>query len=204
MTDTNGLLSNRLTWHRHAAKAAAFFFCFALHSRGEGRLTAAGLGEPVFADRETSATFALPQAAEKNWRLTLSLAGTPSNSVEIAFGRDSNTNAVLDAEETAAAVGWDRGVWFASGGPGLEERFTAAPSGCALTLDVRFAVNGAVKQAAFSEGKSPLPFEGMPAAPAWLDPAGWDTLRLTARGAGVRAEAARVSVFPDGTSVTLK
>jgi hypothetical protein len=176
----------------------------ALFPAAAERLTVAGLGEPVSADRETSAAFALPRPSERNWRLSLSLEGTPSNSVEIAFGRDANTNAMLDAEETAAAVGWDRGTWFASGGPGLEERFTAPPSGCSLTLDIRSAVNGAVKQAACSEGGSPLPVEGMPAAPAWLDPAGWDTLRLTARGAGVRAEAARVSVFPDGTSVTFK
>jgi hypothetical protein len=189
--------------HR-AVKTATFFFCSALSAAAAERLTVAGLGEPAFADRETSATFALPQPSERNWRLALSLEGTPSNSVEIAFGRDSNANAALDAEEIAATVGWDRGMWFASGGPGLEERFTAAPSGCALTLDIRSAVNGAVKQAGFSEGKSPLPFGGMPAAPAWLDPSGWDTLRLTARGAGVRAEAAQVSVFPDGTSIRLK
>lgn len=168
------------------------------------RLAVPGAGEPAFADGETSSTFALPRADGRNWRLTLCLAGTPSNRVEIAFGRDANTNGVLDAEETSASVGWDRGVWAASGGEWLGERYTAAPSGCALTLDVRFSGDGAAESAAFSEGGVPLAFDGLAAAPAWLDPRPWDLARLTARGAGVRAESAEIVSFQDGTSVTIR
>lgn len=167
------------------------------------RVRVESLGEPQFADRETSATFALPAASGRNWRLTLSLEGTPSNRVEVAFGRDSNTNGVLDAEETAAAAGWDRGVWAVSGGGGLGERHTAEPSGGALTLDVRLPASGGASPS-FRDGGGPLSFAGLPAAPAWLDPRLWDTARLTARGAGVRAEDAAVVSFPDGTSVRLK
>ena len=168
------------------------------------RFGMAGAGAPVFADLESSETFALPPPGAGNWRLSLSLAGTPSNCVEIALGRDANTNAVLDADETAAVLGWDRGVWFAGGGPGLEERFTATPSGDTLTLDVSFSASGAVRLAAFREGAAALPFAGMPPAPAWLDPRLWDTARLTARGGGPRAEAAEIRTFPDGTSLILK
>ena len=168
------------------------------------RFDMAGAGEPAFADLETSATFSLPGAAAGNWRLALTLEGTPSNCVEIAFGRDADTNGALDADEISAAVGWDRGVWFASGGPGLEERFEAAPSGGALALDIYLTAAGAVKSAAFREGDSPLAFAGMPPVPAWLDPRRWDTARLTARGGGARAEAAEIRVFPDGTHIILK
>jgi hypothetical protein len=169
------------------------------------RIRVGDLGEPRFADRETSATFALPAASGRNWRLTLSLAGTPSNRVEVAFGRDADTNGVLDAEETAATAGWDRGVWAVSGGGGLGERHTAEPSGGTLTLDIRLpASGGASPAAAFRDGGGPLAFAGLPAAPGWLDPRLWDTARLTARGAGVRAEEALTVSFPDGTSVRLK
>ena len=167
------------------------------------RVRVESLGEPRFADRETSATFALPAASGRNWRLTLSLAGTPSNRVEVAFGRDSNTNGVLAAEEIAASVSWDRGVWAVSGGEGLGERHTAEPSGDTLTLDIRLPSSGGAP-ASFRDGGGPLAFAGLPAAPAWLDPRLWDTARLTARGAGVRAEDASVVSFPDGTSVRLK
>ena len=168
------------------------------------RLALPGAGATTSDDLESSETFALPPASEGNWRLTLTLEGTPSNRVEIAFGRDANTDTALGADETAAMIGWDRGMWFASGGPGLEELFTAAPSGDTLTLDISISASGAVRLATFSEGGRPLPFPGMAAVPAWLDPRKWDTARLTARGGGARAESAEISVFPDGTLIRLK
>ena len=170
------------------------------------RLAISGAGDPSeFADLESSETFALPLARPGgHWRLTLTLEGTPSNCVEVAFGRDANTNSVLNADEISTTIGWDRGAWFASGGPGLEERFTATPSGGTLTLDICLTAAGAMRSASFSDAGGPLPFAGMPAAPAWLDPRGGDTARLTARGGGSRAEAAEISVFPDGTLIRLK
>ena len=168
------------------------------------RLHMADAGEPEFADLESSATFSLPPAGAGNWRLTLSLEGTPSNCVEVAFGRDANTNAVLDVEEITATIGWDRGVWFVGGGAGLEERFTATPSGGTLTLDIYFTSAGVMRPAAFREGNSPLPFADMPPVPAWLDPRRWGTARLTARGGGARAESAEVTAFPDGTHIIMK
>jgi hypothetical protein len=184
--------------------AAAFALAAASALPAE-RLSMGGAGEPVFADRETSAAFALPEPGENgNWRLTLTLDGTPSNAVELAFGRDSNSNAVLDVEEICASVGWDRGVWFAGGAPALSERFTAAPSGHSLTLDVRIPKSGAAPSAAFSGNGAPIAFAGLPKSPAWLDPRQWDTAVLTARGGGARAEAAEIRVFPGGTTIILK
>ena len=202
MTDTNVLTLGRRSGC--PGFLAALLLCVTLNVSAAERLVLSGLGEPPFADSETSSTFALPRADGQNWRLTLCLAGTPSNRVEIAFGRDANTNGVLDAEEMSAAVGWDRGVWAAAGGAGLGERYTAAPSDCALTLDVRLAADGSAESAAFREPAAPLAFEGLAAMPAWLDPRQWDIARLTARGAGVRAEAAEIVSFADGTSVRIK
>ena len=185
---------------------AAGIMVFALPSMAErGVMSVPGAGTPAYADLETSETFALPKAVPGNhWRLTLALEGTASNCVEVAFGRDANTNAVLDVEEITATIGWDRGVWFVGGGSGLEERFTATPSGSTLTLDVYLTAANVMRSATFSEGRRPLPFADMPPAPAWLDPRKWDTAQLTARGGGPRAEAAEISVFPDGTLIRLK
>jgi hypothetical protein len=185
--------------------AGTMILTFAFPAMAErGVMSVPGAGAPAYADLETSETFALPRANPGNWRLTLTLEGTASNCVEVAFGRDADTNAVLGAGEIVATVGWDRGVWFVAGGDGLEQRFTATPSGNTLTLDIYLASAGGVKSAAFGEGRRPLPFAGMPPVPAWLDPRKWDTARLTARGGGARAETAEISVFPDGTLIRLK
>ena len=38
--------------------------------------------------------------------------GTPTNSLEVAFGRDSNTNGVLDVQEIDTVYGWRGGRYF--------------------------------------------------------------------------------------------
>ena len=38
--------------------------------------------------------------------------GTPTNNLEVAFGRDSNTNGVLDVQEIDTAYGWRGGRYF--------------------------------------------------------------------------------------------
>ena len=38
--------------------------------------------------------------------------GTPTNNLEVAFGRDSNTNVVLDVQEIDTVYGWRGGRYF--------------------------------------------------------------------------------------------
>ena len=38
--------------------------------------------------------------------------GTPTNNLEVAFGRDSNTNGVLDVQEIDTVYGWRGGRYF--------------------------------------------------------------------------------------------
>ena len=183
---------------------------------GAERFSVEGLGAPVFADREVSRTFALPPARNGNWRLELSVAGTASNHVEVALGTDSDGNGVLEDGETSAVVGWACGEWFVLGGEGLGGRWTAAPAssgGGMLVMDIRTAVSGVWEGVSFRDGGGAAGLGelgiwnqelGIRAAPAWLNPAAWDAARVTARGAGDRGEAARVSVFADGAILILK
>ena len=64
-------------------------------------------------DTEVSTNVPLSCAKENARHLlaSLELAGTPSNNVEIAFGRDANTNGVLEVGEIGMTVGWDCGQW---------------------------------------------------------------------------------------------
>ena len=44
--------------------------------------------------------------------LTLSAVATPSNNVQIAFGKDADADGVLAPEETQVTLGFDCGEWF--------------------------------------------------------------------------------------------
>ena len=98
---------------------------------GFGAVEVGGLPAWEFADTEvsTNVPFAFPQVNVKHFFLSMELAGTPSNNVQVAFGRDANTNGVLEVEEAGFAIGWDCGEWRVRGClgsleglGGLEER----------------------------------------------------------------------------------
>ena len=80
---------------------------------GLGAVEVGGLPAWEFADTEvsTNVPFAFPQANVKHLLLSLELAGTPSNNVQVALGRDANTNGVLEVGETGFEIGWDCGRW---------------------------------------------------------------------------------------------
>ncbi|NCB06062.1 MAG: hypothetical protein EOM69_11175, partial [Clostridia bacterium] len=111
------------------------------------RLTVNSPLQPLYADLETAATFALPQPSERNWRLDISGALSASNRLTCSFGADANTNAVLDAEEITAVLSWEGGAWVVLGGPDLGTRYAAQPSGGALRLDIRFRKDGTIASA---------------------------------------------------------
>lgn len=67
-----------------------------------------------YADTEavTNVSFSAGLAGDNVFAFALELDATPSNNVEVAFGRDANGNGALDDSEAAFAVGWDCGEWF--------------------------------------------------------------------------------------------
>ena len=44
--------------------------------------------------------------------LSISIDATPTNTLQIAFGRDENSDGILDWQETEFLLGWKCGVWF--------------------------------------------------------------------------------------------
>ena len=188
-----------ITRPHYAILAALLLACSA---SAADRLTVNSPLQPLYADLETAATFALPQPSERNWRLDISGALSASNRLTCSFGADANTNAVLDAEEITAVLSWEGGAWVVLGGPDLGTRYTAAPSGGALRLDIRFRKDGSISSAGLRDSGQPLAFDG-PAA-GLLDPKQWDIACLKARGFGERAEALQVAVYPDGTTIRIR
>ena len=65
---------------------------------------------------DTESTFGCPH---EDWldigrhiELWLSLFATPSNNVQVAFGKDANADGILAPEETQFVAGFDCGTWF--------------------------------------------------------------------------------------------
>lgn len=186
--------------HHIATILFVFFYCAS--APAADHLIVNGLGQPTFADLETAATFTLPQPSARNWKLEISGALTASNRLECCFGFDANSNAVLEANEILAAVAWESGEWAVLGGSDLESRYTAAPSGTALRLDIRFGADGAVSETVFRDSGQPLAFGS--SAAGLLNPKQWNLACLKARGFGDRAEVFQVSVYPDGTAIKIR
>ena len=68
----------------------------------------------VHADTETATNVPFAVALDVAGRLSFDLVcrATPSNNVEVAFGRDADGNGRLDVGEEGCLVGWDCGAWF--------------------------------------------------------------------------------------------
>ena len=179
---------------------------------GAATLEVPRLPEPATADREVSATHALPAApgGPRVFRLELVFEATPSNHVQVCLGRDTApADGVLDAGETDLAIGWDRGGWFLSP-RGLRARH-AVPAASSngtqrLTALIRVTASGVCLPPAFTDRDGAVAFAGLPQPPLpeWLHPGTWDTLRVTARGADAPQERITIMSAPDATRITIK
>ena len=161
----------------------------------------------------TNVPFALPEKDARHLLLALELAGTPSNNVQAAFGRDANTNGVLEVEETGMALGWDCGVWKVRSGVRSVE--CGVPSGewtaeAVTTNEVKCltAVLHVSRQRAsrltLSENGVALTAQPLRPLPTWLYDPTWDMIRLTSRGVDAPCESFRASVKVDPFVFILK
>lgn len=197
---------------KHNVTAIVTAITAAALAAGAATLEVPRLPEPATADREVSATHALPAApgGPRVFRLELVFEATPSNHVQVCLGRDAApADGVLDAGETDLAIGWDRGGWFLSP-RGLRARH-AVPAASSngtqrLTALIRVTASGVCLPPAFTDRDGAVAFAGLPQPPLpeWLRPGTWDTLRVTARGADAPQERIKTVFAPDGARITIK
>ena len=173
------------------------------------------LPSPVFADREVSGDATLPTGIQddlRRFRLELSFDATPTNNVQVAFGRDAEPlDGALAAEEAAFIIGWDSGEWFLRPA-GLKERFVHAPADGQtprqrnLRAAIRVNTQGTPTAVEFSDDAGAFAFDGLPPVPTplWLTPDNWNLLRVTVRGVAVAEEDVRVRFLPDGATIILR
>ena len=173
------------------------------------------LSDPAYLNWEVSADTALPANRTDNlrvFRLELTFNATPSNNVQVAFGRDTlPEDGFLEVEETDLILGWDCGEWFLRP-QGLRERY-AFPSAVTngthtLTASIRVNTQGVPQSAVFTDrdGAGEFPFPGLTLAPfpEWLNPGLWTHLRVTARGSSATNETVSVRFLPDGAMIFIR
>ena len=180
-----------------------------------GPIDVGGLPAWKSADTEvaTNVPFAFVRENAKHLLMALEFAGTPSNNVQVAFGRDANTNGVLEISETGLLVGWDCGQWVLRGGEIAGSQLTtcrawsvhAQTTNRVKRLDFDLVVSFArAKRLVASENGAPLDWGLPPHVPKDLYDRSWDMLRLTVRGVDRTDETLRAQLKLASTLIQIR
>ena len=149
-----------------------------------------------FADSEASTNITVVIPADKN-RLTLSLTVdcTPSNSVEVAIGRDADGDGDLAPDEADYVLGYDCGEWFVrrEEGTGNREEGTGnREEGTGIgDQGVDGGLNAGRMTRDFRLVREDIDF-------------GWNLVKVVRRGLGPSVEFASVSANKQGLAVIVR
>ena len=140
-----------------------------------------------FGDTEVSTNMAINRADISYADLHFAFDGTPTNSLELAFGTDWNTNGVLEAEEVETRFGWCSGRYFIENARTCERVDSEVIAGSQdisveLHLDIKSSPQQ-VRRVAVG-GASAVAFAGVlsDSPPSWLWRREWNLMRATRRG----------------------
>ena len=162
---------------------------------------AGGLPPWDLADTEvsTNCPCAFEKRHVKHFRIDLDCVGTPSNNVQVAFGRDANTIGVLEIRETGLVIGWDCGQWvMRDGGTNV---WVAAPVTTNVTKSLAFdlvVARAQPKDLLTTENGFPLTWNIPMKPPRELYCNEWDAVRLTVRGVDRPEESLLAQVITQG------
>ena len=160
----------------------------------------------VFAD--TEATDATEITIENNSRMevTVNFEASPTNSVILAFGRDSNLDGALGWNEAALKIGWEAGEWVISS-PITGETLTAPPcspiANKTMTLAIHVSADGSASSMEVSENGEPLFSNALALMPRAVRLDLWNCVRTTTRGLPAEMPAS-VGVHRDGTMLIMR
>ena len=99
-----------------------------------------------FVDAESSVNVPIPTDEGRHLKLTLAFEPTPSNAVQVAFGRDLNGSETLEPEETELVLGVDCGEWFAREEVVVGGRSPTVERSCILSTTTTTNYNCEMKQ----------------------------------------------------------
>ena len=163
------------------------------------RLVALPVAMPEFADTEVTTNIPVNVSRFDVQLLDVSveLCATPSNNVQVAFGRDADGDGVLAPEETDLVLGWDCGRWFAeevaTGARAFAEDDAPATGNRFLRWRAELDGVGGVSRLAVTNTSGDAFAELSVARPGWACRSSWNLMRLTRRGTDVPTECFDVS-----------
>ena len=195
------------------ANKIAFVLAIALcaaDAAGASVMRQSSLPPSGFADTETATNvvFSFAEEIARDFSLVLSLGASPSNCVEVSFGRDADGNGQLAPSEAGLAIGWDCGQWFIVG-TNRSARIEASPANGATRKELSMVMcldsSAGVKQLSIRESGSAEVFPELVAArPGWLFDRSWNLARLVVRGVDPARERAVAVLCGAGTVVRLR
>ena len=147
-----------------------------------------------FADTEVATNIVMhtSRTDTRDVEIHLQLTGTPTNDLEVAFGRDANTNGVLDANEVETVYGWRAGRYLIENVRTWERFEAKAPANAQCgVVDIKLRNNDEIVPKRFTAvcgGEAVFLELASSPPPDWLFSEGWDMVRVTRRGAGALSE----------------
>ena len=151
-----------------------------------------------FLDTEasTNVAFSLVRGDVKAFDVRIDLAGTVSNCVQVAFGRDADGDGDLAPGETGLVLGWRAGRYLVedvAAGARLFE-MNCGPAGVDRFLHLRVETDAdSAPRAASLANEVGACFPDLASeCPAWLFRRDWDLLQVARRGVGPADELCRV------------
>ena len=166
------------------------------------------LPRSAFADTEatTNCPLAFDARGIRNFAFDMTFAGTLSNNVQLAFGRDADSDSVLSAEETDMTFAWDCGEWILRGPSGDVVR-TSVPVTTNTVKDLRWnlALRRRIpRRLSVSENGEPFFADIAECPEPWFFDAGWNLFRLTVRGVDAPEEAVDVRLNVSGYYINVR
>ena len=149
----------------------------------------------------TNVVFSAGRDDSRLFALSLSVDATPSNTVQIAFGSDGDSDGVLSWRETDFLLGWRCGSWFFRDKMSGAEASAPRASGL-RRLEWRLALDGERSPRGLSatDGGDDI---GFAVTPGMFRP-NWNLMRVTVRGMPGQVFAAEGEVSAPGFSMRVR
>ena len=130
----------------------------------------------------TNCVFDASRGDAKEFAVRIELDATPSNGVEVVFGRDADGNGILSRTEEVTAIGYDCGEWkvvnLAAG-----DKFTCDGASGRAALDWKLRLNGNRTPRSFAATVSGQPmFTQLHHPPPFLFDPTWNAAKIFRRG----------------------
>lgn len=177
--------------------------CVSLTVSAAAKLTVPQLPGSPYDDTEisTNVVFIAGDYASRSLAFALELDAFPSNTVQLAFGTDADSDGNLSWRETEFLVGWRCGGWFFRDKAFGAEGFAARETGH-RTLDwkLTFGPDFTPHALAAKDGAQDL---GFTASGGMFNPA-WNLIRVTMRGTPGPIYSVDGGVFAPGFAIRLR